>query len=581
MRRFLLTLVVLYLAALFPALPLSAQEKQEETYSISLVQAAEAGKEVKEIDGRKVLTETYEVKSGEYLWRLLRERGLLDRQNLRDVLDLIKRLNPSLTNLDLLHPGETVIIPLVVSPAKNGRSSGSKTPVRMESLKDVDLELYTIEPGDCVIKVLKSRYDLEEREIHGEYLDLLKKMNPSIENIDLVFPGQKIRLPIYSPQVVRMPLPALPASEARPESPSQPLSELMTQVARVFEAMGVEWLQGGQHFIPLKSGGQVNLNADSFPIVNVANGRRIIVDFGGGLPERMAKLITSNWEDYRIVRVKSKDGLKGAIGKILSACGYPKVYRGSEALEVPGDISLRIRADWIIQTAEEDPSEKVQYVALSLMGPGSPRVSASLGRLLEEMGVRVVEYPPAADPPQVSSVKGETLKGGRNAREIVETLLRLLDLSFTRDAEIPVYQGRKSDFNLNVKADFLLSREGRERIIDLTGLGPEIVPVLKDHGFPVLELNEHSDPLSVVTSVLEFTGVPHNSRPHVFLAADRNEARNISITVPGVTFTAWDGKTIFCPTYPLPETLLGFLSGKGYNILVAEQPEDLREERRG
>lgn len=572
MRHLLWIPLVLSLIFLSPLeQSLFAQEKQEDTYSISLVQAAEAGKEIKEIDGRKVLTESYEVKAGDHLWQILRERGLLQKQNLQDILQVLKRLNSSLTNLDLLHPGETITIPLVLSPVKEGKRSVLKNQepaVPLESLKEADLELYTIRPGDSLIKVIKSRYNLNDSVIHDEYLNLLKKLNPAVEDVHLVVPGQKIRFPIYSPQVVRMPLPSQLPEEAKPEAVGeQPPAELMAQVAGVFREMGADWLGAGQHFIPLNTGGQVTLNADSFPILNLPHGRRVIVDFRGGLPEKMANLITSNWENYRIVRLKTKDRLREAVGKILSVSSYPKVYHENEELELPGRIPLRIKADWIIKTEEEGASGMAKYAVLTLMDTASARTPVSLKKLLNEMGIRVVEYPPSGESAEIAALMPDTLKAGSSSREVVEAVLRLAGTSFSKDSEIPIYQSRKSEFNLLVKADFLLSGEGKERIIDLTGLGPEIVSLLKDHQFEVLSLKEEAEPASMISSLLDFVSIPIDAKSHTFLAAERDGSRNISLTVPGFSFSASDGRRIFVPVYPIPAALHSFLSAKGYRIL--------------
>jgi len=550
---------------------LFAQEKQEETYSISLVQAAETGKEVKEIDGRKILTENYEVKAGDHLWKILREKGLLQKQNLQDVLHILKRLNTSLTNLDLLHPGETIAIPLVLSPVKEGQKPLPKTkepPVPLDSLKEADLELYTIRPGDSLIKVIKSKYNLEDRVIHDEYLSLLRKLNPALEDLHRVVPGQKIRFPIYSPQVVRMPLPSPPVGETRPEVPEEPPFEFMAQLAAVFKEMGVDWVGAGQHFIPLSTGGQVSLNADSFPIINLPHGRQVIVDARGTLPEKMANLITSNWENYKIVRLHPNDGLRGAIGKILVACAYPKVYRGNEELELPGKIPVRIKADWIVKTEDGGPSGMGKYTVLTLMDAGSGRTAPSLKRLLNGMGIRVVEYPFSGEPTENAPPVADTLiRAGAGIREALETVFRLTGTSFSKDVEIPVFQSRKSEFNLLVKADFLLSGDGRERIIDLTGLGPEVVSLLKDHRFEVLTLADRSDTASAVLNGLGFAGIPVDSKSHTLLAAERDASRNISLTVPGFSFSAADGRRVFVPASPLPEVLQSFLSAKGYRIL--------------
>ena len=63
----------------------------------------------------------------------------------------------------------------------------------------------------------------------------------------------------------------------------------------IFAEMGEDWVQTGEHFIPLKSEGQIDLRAASFPILNLRDGLRVIVDLNNELPETMATLIESSW----------------------------------------------------------------------------------------------------------------------------------------------------------------------------------------------------------------------------------------------------------------------------------------------
>ena len=64
---------------------------EEETYSISLVQTAEVDKEIQEVGDKKVLTETYTVKEGDRIWQIFRERGLLQKRNLAELLSMLKK----------------------------------------------------------------------------------------------------------------------------------------------------------------------------------------------------------------------------------------------------------------------------------------------------------------------------------------------------------------------------------------------------------------------------------------------------------------------------------------------------------
>lgn len=548
----------------------SAMEKQEETYSISLVQSADTDKEVREIEGKRIVTERYQVRPGDYLWKILREKNLLRKQSLQEVLQLLKALNPSLKNIDLLHPGETLAIPLSLTPRAGLTTPPPKPadpPVPVKTLREVDLEQYIVKPGDSLIRVIKSKYNISDADIHDEYIDLLKRFNPDLTSVNAIRPGQKIRLPVYSPQVVRMPLPPPPGREESPPPPPSPTadaSDLMAQVSECLREMGLEWVDAGQHFIPLKSGGQITLNADTFPILQIPSGVRVVLDCRGGLPERMASLITSSWSNYRIVRIGPKDTLREAIGRVLAACGFPKVYKANEPLDLPGDVPLRLKGDWIVHTIGDD-LKGARYVSLTLVDPGVPRIPAPLKDLLESMGVRAVEYPVEksdANPP----VPAEPIKVGSDLREVVERVLRLSGIPFSQDVEIPVFQGGKSPFNLTVKADFLLSREGSEKIIDLTGLGPEIVALLREHRFEILTL-EQRPPLEALPKVLEFLGIPFDGRPHTFLAADRGETRNLSMTLQGVQFSSADGRKILASPIHLPLPLSGFLSTKGYTVI--------------
>ena len=85
-------LLIPFLLMVCPLEITAAQESgDEETYSISLVQTAEVDKEIIEVDNKKVLTESYEIRKGDHVWQLLRERGLLKKRNVAEILHVLKR----------------------------------------------------------------------------------------------------------------------------------------------------------------------------------------------------------------------------------------------------------------------------------------------------------------------------------------------------------------------------------------------------------------------------------------------------------------------------------------------------------
>jgi hypothetical protein len=554
-----------------------SQEGEEETYSISLVQTAESDKEIQEVEGRKVLTETYTIKNGDHVWQLLRQRGLLEKHDLPELLAVLKRLNSSYANLDLIYPGDRIVLPLTLSPVKGLAGSASKKPaipVSLADLKDLKLENYTVQPGDSLIKVVKSRYGLGDEQISPDYLDQLKRLNPEIENLDFVYPDQVVRLPVYTPQMVRAPIkpvtkPKAESKENREELKitSKGSTAMSLKLSEIFSLMGEEWVNTGEHFIPLSSGGQINLKADSFPILNLTNGNRVIVDLHNELPERMARVISSNWENYRVAHLQEKDDLREALNRIFPLCGFHRLYLSGEPFELASDIRLQITSDWIIVPSPAPQGQREQIILINLTDRAGSRIPYELKDFLTAQGVKSIEYPPSSTSEPSSAPRAEVLKPGHDKAQLIETVLTLAGQGFTKNMEMPLQNDGKSGFNLVVKADFFLYIGKKEAIIDYSGIGSEMIPLLKEYNVSVLSVAGEADPEAMVSRILDFIGVKFDSKPHPFASADKNDSTNIKVTIPGIVFRDSRGQNVFASDVALPVEIEGFLSRKGYRVL--------------
>jgi len=554
-----------------------SQEGGEETYSISLVQTAESGKEIHELEGRKVLAETYTVQKGDHLWQLLRERGLLEKRDLPELLAVLKRLNTSFSNLDLIHPGEKIVIPLTLSPVKGLAGLAPRHPAQplsLAELKDLKLEKYTVRPGDSLIKVVKTRYGLQDRQITPEYLEQIRRLNPEIADLNRVYPDQVVRLPVYAPQLVRAPIQppgkkSPQAEEYKAESPpaDKGPTALSFQLQEIFTLMGEEWVDTGEHYIPLLSGGQIHLKAESFPIVNLSNGKRIIIDLHGELPERMARVITSNWESYRVAHLQGPDDLRSALNKIFPLCEFHRLYRSGEPLELVSDIRLQITADWIIFPSSDPQGAKEQAILLNLSDKPGSKIPQELKNFLSAQGVKTIEYPPASLQEPATPFPSEVLKAGDDKGRLIETVLNLAGQTFTKNMEMPLHPDGKGGFSMIVKADFFLYLDKKEAIIDFSGIGSEMIPLLKEYKVSVLSVAADADPGVIVSRILDFIGVKFDSSPRAFTAAGNKKPNSIVVTIPGISFRNSRGQSVFASSVTLPEEIAGFLSRNGYKVL--------------
>ena len=578
--------IAIYLTFLiaFPSLyaPL-LQGKEKDTFSISLVQQAK----VKKIEGREVVCETYTVKDGDHIWKILRQRGLLKRPNLAELISLLKRMNKSLTNLDIIHPGQTISIPLNITPIRGASEKEKfvqKSIMGISSLKEVDFENYVVKSGDSLTMVVYGKYKIHPEYLYNEYLNLFQKFNPTLKNLDIIYPNQVIKLPIFSPEIVRMPVKvtkekkALKKSKIIPSEDTEQTISLRKKLKDIFNQMDEEWVDTGKQFIPLKSGGQIQLKAESFPVLNLQSGMRLIIDLKNELPEDISQLILADWEDYGIVHLATVDTLKTAMDKILTASSYYKILKPGEQFQIrSGDIGISIAGDWVIipQRGEENITEKITVI--SFINHPSEQTPEAIRAYLKKSGIRVIDYPGLPVPKDMTDDVPREKKIGIEKNvdfPLPALLLNLAGQTFSNKVKIPVYQGKGSEFNVIIQADLFFNRHGKDCIINTTDLSPAIVSLLKKHQFLVLSLAGEKNLNRVTELTLNFLELSYDSNSHHFLTSGRDEAKNITLTVPGISFYDKEGKHILATDKKMPTEIVSFLNQKGYTLLELSQFEE-------
>ncbi len=562
---------LLALLVVLGLVPISWGEQAEETYTIDLVKSADLKEDIAKVDDQKVLTETHVVKPGDHLWQLLREKGLLDRKDLPEILSMLKRLNKDLQNLDMIQPGEKIIIPLKIVPL-SGAAGAERVEAQVEApvkttpevLRDLDLENYTVRPGDSLTRVVSSRYNVPSDYLYGEYLQAIKRLNPTIKDLNRIYPGQTIHLPIYSPQQVRSPIIKKPE---RIKAQAPDTHPILVDLQKIFLAMDEEWVRTGQHFIPLPSGGQIDLKADSFPMLSLRSGRRIIIDQKNQLPEQMTQLIQSSWGQYRVVHLVDGDDLRAALERILAVCGYPRIFRKGEPFEIDGPIQVRIRADWVVVLPDRPSENAPGTIVINLSQGQAAETPWMVEDYLKTLGIRVIDYPGGGSTPRGIGVVAAT-KVESDPKVLIETLLGLLGRTFSKDLDIPVFTNQAADLKMTVRADFFLKRGDRDAIIDLSGFDKTVVSFLQSHDFLVLSLGGETAPMDLVRKTLGFLGVPFDGGPLSLAASEANPEKGIQLIMTGVTFQDGAGEKVFMTSQPIPDEIAAYMSGKQYRVVV-------------
>ncbi len=166
---------------------------------------------VKPVRGEEVLCDPYVVQKDDWVYKLLRQRGEIAHEDFPRFLKLFQTLNPGIEDINRIYPGQKVLIPLrALSPgAFEGQESGIVTlPVititHLPEILETYSTPYKVRYGDWVSKLIAQRFGAIGTESHDRGMELFKKFNPEIENINFIVAGQTIRLP--DPQVKESPV---------------------------------------------------------------------------------------------------------------------------------------------------------------------------------------------------------------------------------------------------------------------------------------------------------------------------------------------------------------------------------------
>ena len=182
--------------------PYSPEESRETKKLTPNPDDTELKEDSRDMDLGTLQTEEYVVKEGDWIAKILQSKGVLKDHSLPKLLEILRKLNASLHNVNLIRPGEKIVILVKVLPSEEGKKTTMprKQPAS-PPLKQLKSEAYKVKRGDILSRLAISRYDLSARQFNREYLKLFKQCNPYVKNPNHILYGKVIRLPLYPPTV--------------------------------------------------------------------------------------------------------------------------------------------------------------------------------------------------------------------------------------------------------------------------------------------------------------------------------------------------------------------------------------------
>jgi hypothetical protein len=544
--------------------------------------------------GWDILCDPYIVQKDDWVYKIFRQKGEISSQDFQEFTDIFRRLNPQVHDADRIRPNQRILIPIKkIEPNEFPDQSKGFVTIpfvtisKMKELVDPHVVPYDVQKGDYISTLISQRFGAYGTKSYLEGIALFKAINPDIDNMNLIFIGQRILLPDpgiqnepwYSslfdgPGKLKIELGKKPADE--PEAPLAPIQNPIKiptdPISRAAAILDAKLLKKGTYFFPRSGQDDFKLDLSRFPVIEMKDGSRIIIvdkaepskpDFG---------FLKSYWENATVVEVETHAPTDEIIESIFRDA--PKNLLGNTLSFEDDGLKITVKAEWI-KADKLKAEDKPRYLCITLIENDQQQTSDAIVRYLDQHGVIVKEVikgaaessnnkeqvQKTAAPFMLSDV---TTIAPTDLKTFVFDLLDALGYTYQKNVSITFpYAG----IQVQAVSNLVSTGKGKDFLIDFGELYGDAVHEIEKTGVDAVQLKDDDDFHHILEKILGELELPYAVNP-TFLAAKRTSSFNTELKISGFLLNRSNAADIFISGSPLHNRILQFLNEKGIKVIL-------------
>jgi LysM repeat protein len=548
--------------------------------------------------GWDILCDPYQVRRGDWVLKIFRQKGELAHDDFREFLGIFQRLNPHVKDIDRIRPGQVVDIPLKKLAQGNlpGQSSGVVTiPFVMISNPKEMIEkhtrTYTVQRGDTVSRLIAKQFGGRYgNKTYSQGLKLFKAANPHIKDVNRIYAGQKVYMPDPSireqswynalfdeagnlvekladtAETETAPPPPQPAVTRAPDAASPPPEAKNTgPAAEAASVIGGRLLDKGTYFLPMKQGNDFELDLSRFPIIDLQDGSKVILSTQDRVMNIDLPLIQSYWENVKVVKVPENASSQVILEAVFSA--FSGDATTNQLAFDDGGTTIRVSAKWIRTEASGD-GRVPRHACITPIISAAELTHEAIVRYLDQNDI-VIKDILAGDtgdpePPLPTEMVADVDRiDGSSQKALLESFAQLMGFHYSPNTSISFpYAG----IQVQALSNLLSFGNGREILIDFGDLYGDAVKAIRETGLEILQINVDAGSAEIIAQLMDTAGMAYTSSP-VFYAANRSVEFNTAITVNGILIPAGSGTNRLFIETQIPELIEVFIRDQGVRLV--------------
>lgn len=544
--------------------------------------------------GRNILCDPYVVKKDDWVYKLFRQKGEISNRDFPEFLRIFNRLNPQIHDMDMIRPGQHILIPLkkVDQDELSEQPSGVVTiPYVTHAAFPGDatkyLTDYHVKKGDCVSVLISQRYGNYGTQSYQEGEKLFRLMNPQIEDLDLIYAGQVIRLP--DPKIQNQSQTQTPFDkEAIHTSPQDRLDSSVAFDEKMSSSSGVNNGQGpsdsplskvasvldaklfnrGNYYLPRPGQEDYEVDLSQTPFIKLEDGKRVFFISGDKTQDSDINMLKSFWKDVLIVNLAPHDSVEKVFNTVFGSLEGDVIKRRLSFLDQ--GVEVEIQGKWIIEKLRKK-GEAVRHLCITIIDDSKKRTPRSIVRYLDQNNIIIKEI-------LIGKHINES-ESNASRLKIADQNPDIIDVSdhetFVKDFLISMGYQYSPNKNISfqyagiqINATSNLATKSNDNIfyIDFGNFYGDAIHAIEKSGYSIIQLKDSDSLDDIIEKLLGAMKASFIKNP-TFLAAKRPADYNTRMTIPGFLMDHADMSEVLITFASLHQGVIQFLTDNDIKII--------------
>lgn len=548
--------------------------------------------------GWDILCEPYIVQKNDWVSKLFRQKGEISQKDYPKFISIFRRLNPYIRNIDLIRPGQYILIPLkrLKKDDLPGQSSGIVTIPFVTISKIIKIlntysTKYKVKKGDCVSILVARRFGAYGTESYKKGFELFKFINPAIADLNFIYTGQVIHIPDASlrkqPWYYSLfdslgnikravgPKDQPVASKDQPVAiKDQPIATKIQRVKlsspffKTASILNAKLLDKGTYYFPGKKEEEFELDLSKFPMLEFKDGTMIIFSGDSRIKEPDLSVLKSYWSGVNVVSIVPDASMEQILDSVFNVIKKePDVNQLSFS---DHGVKAVVSAKWITDKPYTT-EKKRRHVCITLIEDLSERTPESISRYMDQHGISIIDIlvdnNETKQGPEIIEQENHITEdvisiNPTNRKDFVNDLVTAIGFNYAKNIKITFpYAG----IQVEAISNLVTTKDGSHLLIDFEDLYGDAITSIQKTGFDIIQVKKKDNPYTIIQNLLTGTGVSYTNDP-TFFAAKRPVTYNTALTIRGFLVTN-TGKMLLAAS-PLHEGVIQFLKNEGVRIIM-------------